>query len=209
VIVTNPFTEAADDVRSVSRGWWVLLVTGIISVVAGGIILFTDWSLADLAVFVGVLFVFRGFFTLFSVPLDGSGRGWTIALGLLEIAFGVMVWAWPEPTLLVLAFWIGWYVMFSGVFTIAGAISGRDVLPYWGWMLAFGILEIALSVWLLARPGITLVAAALAIGIWTVLYGATLIVLAFDVKRLGRNAERYSPGVRDVTTSRDHSRVAS
>jgi uncharacterized membrane protein HdeD (DUF308 family) len=200
VLITNPFSTGSwtrAQIDNVSRGWWVLLITGIVSVIAGGIILFTDWSVGDLAIFVGAVLVFRGFFTMFSVPIDGSVRGWSVAFGLLEVVVGVTVWAWPGPTLLVVAFFIGWWVLFSGLVSIAGAISGRDTLPYWGWILAFGILETLFSFWLLARPGLTLVAAVLAIGFWSTFYGAVQIVLAFEIKNLPWRADTVT---RDLGT---------
>jgi uncharacterized membrane protein HdeD (DUF308 family) len=202
MVATNPFNTAYSLDR-VTRGWWVLLVSGIISVVAGGIILATDWKLDDLAVFIGAVLVFRGLVNTFGVPVDGSSRGWSIALGLLEVALGLMVWAWPSPTLLVIAFWIGWYVLFSGILTISGAIAGRDVLPYWGFLLAFGIAEVLLSFWLLARPSITLVAAVLAIGLWCLVYGVMQIVMAFEIKRMRDGAERMDRSTRDWTAPTD------
>ncbi len=109
MIITNPFSVSAssqDRIDDSSGGWWVILVTGLISVVAGGIILVTDWTVGDLVAFVGALFVIRGIFTTFSAPLDDSGRGWSVVLGLLEVGVGLAVWAWPGPTLLVLAVFI-------------------------------------------------------------------------------------------------------
>src|SRR5437868_81168 len=191
MIVTNPFspgTWTRDQIDNISRNWWVLLLTGIVSIVAGGIILFTDWSVGDLAAFIGAVLVFQGIFTMFSVPLDGSGRGWSVALGLIEALVGLAVWVWPGPTLLVVAFFIGWYVLFSGIMTIAGSISARDVLPYWGLMLAFGVLETLFSLWLLARPGLTLVAGVLAIGLWSLFYGVVQIALSFEIKALPERA---------------------
>jgi uncharacterized membrane protein HdeD (DUF308 family) len=191
MIVTNPFSPGSwtrEQIGSVSRGWWVLLVTGLIGVAAGGIILFAQWTVSDLAVFVGAVLVFRGIFTTLSIPIDGAIRGWSVVLGLLEVAAGIAVWAWPGPTLLVIAFAIGWWVLFSGIMTIAGAISGRGVIPYWGLMLAFGILETLFSFWLLARPGLTLVATVLAIGLWSLIYGVVQIVLAFEIKNLPARA---------------------
>src|SRR5690348_6087764 len=116
MLVTNPLTPGSltkDEIDTVSNGWWTLLVTGVLSAVAGGIILFTDWSIGDLAVFVGLLLLLRGILTMFSVPIDGALRGWAVALGLLEALVGLGVWVWPGPTLLVVAFWIGFYVLFS------------------------------------------------------------------------------------------------
>jgi uncharacterized membrane protein HdeD (DUF308 family) len=198
VLITNPFSLGSwtrEQIENVSRGWWVLLLSGIISVVAGGIILFTDWSVGDLAAFVGALLVLRGIFTMFSIPLDGSGRTWSVALGLLESAVGLAVWIWPGPTLLVIAFWIGWYVLFSGIVAIAGAISGRGILPFWGLTLAFGILEVLLSFWLLARPGLTLVAGVLAIGLWSLIYGVVQIALSFEIRDMPGRANSAARGI--------------
>ena len=203
MIIANPFNITSYEVQAVSRRWWVLLWIGILSVVAGGIVLVADWSVGDLAVFVGALFVFRGFMTMFSVPVDGSSVGWSVALGLLEVALGIMVWAWPGPTMLVIAYMIGWYVLFAGVFTIANSISGRDVLPYWGFLLAFGIIEVLVAFALLSNPGITLLAAIIAIGVWCVLYGVIEIVLAFELKRLSRGPATVAPAARTFATPRD------
>jgi uncharacterized membrane protein HdeD (DUF308 family) len=192
MIVTNPFSVRSwtrAQIENVSRGWWVLLLTGVISVVIGGLVLSIDWTVSDLAVFLGALLVFRGIFMMFSVPVDGAGRGWSVAVGVVEALVGLAVWVWPGPTLLVIAFFIGWYVLFSGIMTIAGAVSGRGVIPYWGWMLGFGILEILFALWLLARPGLTLVAIVLAIGLWSIIYGVVQIVLSFEIKNLPKRLD--------------------
>ena len=202
MIVTNPLSPSSwtkRQVDAVSRGWWVLLFTRVLSVVAGGIILAIDWTVSDLAVFVGALLVFRGIFVMFSVPLDGAVRGWSIALGALEALVGVAVWMWPGPTLLVIAFAIGWWVLFSGIVTVAGAISGRGALPYWGLMLALGIVETLFAFWLLARPGLTLVAAILAIGLSCLIYGIVQIVISFEVKHLPDRVAELGRGLESVS----------
>jgi uncharacterized membrane protein HdeD (DUF308 family) len=202
MLVTNPFSPGSwtrDQIDNVSRNWWVLLLTGIVGVVAGGIILFTDWSVGDLAAFIGAVLLFRGIFMMFSVPLDGSGRGWSVGLGLLEALVGLAVWVWPGPTLLVVAFFVGWFVLFSGIMTTAGSISARGVLPYWGLMLAFGVLETLFSFWLLARPGLTLVAAVLALGLWSMIYGVVQIVLAFETKNLSARADNVDRTLNSVS----------
>lgn len=188
MIVTSPLDTIRSWTRSqveiVSRGWWVLLASGIVSIVAGGIIAVADWTVGDLAVFIGTLLIFRGLFTTFSIPVDGSLRMWSVVLGLVEVAVGVSVWVWPDPTLLVVAFYIGWLLMFRGVMTIIGSVSGRRFVPYWGVILVAGIIEVLLAIYLLGRPGLTLVATVLAIGLTAVFYGVLEAVLAFEVKRL-------------------------
>jgi uncharacterized membrane protein HdeD (DUF308 family) len=205
LIVLNPFASRSVTRRAIediSRGWWVLFVTGIVSLVAGGLILSVNWSVGALATFVGFALVFRGIFTTFGVPVDGSMRGWSVGLGLLEAAVGVAVWVWPAPTLSVLAAFIGWWVLFSGVMAIAGGIAGRHVLPYWVLTLTFGVIEIVVASWLLARPGLTLLAAVLAIGLWCIVYGIVEIMLAFWVKHLPQRVDEFFRDGIDVTGSR-------
>lgn len=204
MIVTNPFSVRSwtrAQIENVSRGWWVVLLTGVISVVIGGLVLSIDWTVSDLAVFLGALLLFRGIFMMFSVPVDGAGRGWSVAVGVVEALVGLAVWVWPGPTLLVIAFFIGWYVLFSGIMTIAGAVSGRGVIPYWGWMLGFGILEILFALWLLARPGLTLVAIVLAIGLWSIIYGVVQIVLSFEIKNLPNRLDNLTADQDAAVTS--------
>jgi uncharacterized membrane protein HdeD (DUF308 family) len=195
VIVTNPFDVKAwtrAQVEQVSRGWWVLLVSGFISAVAGGIIIFNDWTVSDLAVFIGFLLIFRGIFTTLSIPIDGSARTWSVVLGLIEIGVGVAVFAWPGQTLLVVAAFIGWYLLFGGIMAIVGSLSGRRVIPYWGVILALGIIEVGVAFYLLDRPGVTLVAAVLAIGLMALFYGVIEIILAFEVKHLASRFDEFT-----------------
>ena len=199
MIVTNPF-DVRKQIDKIGKRWWLLAVTGILSVVAGAIILGIDWTRSDLAIFVGALFFAHGFLTLFTAPADGSNTGFAMAAGLIEIGLAVVIWSWPSPSLLVIAYAIGWYVLFSGIFTIAGAVSGRDVLPFWGYMLAFGILEVVLSFWLLADPELTLTAAVVAVGLWSIFYGVMQIILAFELHRIGAKAAHIDRGLRDLSS---------
>ena len=200
MIVTNPFSPGSltrETINTVARGWWILLLSGVVGVVAGGIILFTDWTVSQLVTFVGLVFIFRGVLTAVSLPVDGSLRGWAVAVGLLEVGIGIGVFTWPGPTLTVLGLTVGWWVLFSGIMATAGAIAGRDFLPYWGLMLAYGIIETLFAFWLIARPDVTLVATVLAIGLWAMVTGFIQTVLSFELKNLPR---RFDTVVRNYKT---------
>ena len=200
MLVINPNTQQSrvrDSVKTVSSNWWLLLLNGIIGVVAGGLILTIDWTIADLAVFIGALLFVRGIFTAFSLPLNSTARGWAVVMGLLEIGLGVAIFVWPNPTLLVVAALIGWWVLFSGVTTISGSIATRQVMPHWGLALTLGIVETVLAFYLLGQPGLTLLTAVLALGIWSTFYGVMEIAVAFEVKNL---PTRFDEAVRDLST---------
>jgi uncharacterized membrane protein HdeD (DUF308 family) len=208
MMVTSPIATIGSwtraQVEMISRGWWVLLATGIVSIVSGSVIAFADWTVGDLVVFIGTLLILRGLLTMFSVPVDGSLRTWSVVLGVVEVAVGVSVWVWPNPTLLFVAFYIGWLLMFRGVMTIFGSVSGRRFLPYWGVLLVAGILEVLVSFYLLGRPGLTLVATVLAIGLTAVFYGVLEVMTAFEVKRLPERLDELT-GTSEEKTHTDRS----
>ena len=204
MIVTNFFSPGSltsETISTVSRAWWILLLSGIVGIVGGGILVFNDWTVAQLVTFVGVLLIFQGIFTAVRMPLDGSVRGWSVAAGLLEIGVGTAVFTWPEPTLSVLAATIGWWVLFSGTMTTIGAIAGRDFLPYWGLMLAYGVLETVLSFYLIARPDVTLVATVLAIGLWAMVTGFMHVILSFELKNLPRRFDTSARQFKSTATA--------
>jgi uncharacterized membrane protein HdeD (DUF308 family) len=173
----------------VTKGWWVLLLTGLVSILAGGVIVSSEWTADGLVAFVGTLLILRGALTTFSIPVDGSLRTWSIVLGVVEVFVGIGVFVWPGPALLVVALSIGWLLLFRGTMAIIGSIIGRKVLPYWGLILATGILEAVVAIYLLGRPGLTLLATVFAIGFASMLYGVLEVVTAFGVKNLPWRSE--------------------
>lgn len=200
MLVISPNTQQSwvrDSVNAVSRNWWLLVVNGVIGVIAGGLILAINWTIADLAVFIGGLLFVRGIFTASSLPVNSTARVWAVVMGLLEIGLGVAIFVWPNPTLLVVAALIGWWVLFSGVMTIGGSIATRHVMPYWGLALTLGIVETVLAFYLLGQPGLTLLTAVLALGIWSIFYGVIEVAVAFEVRNL---PNRFDKAVRDLST---------
>src|SRR4051794_17739360 len=83
-----------------AKYWWVMLVRGIILVLLG--IAMFAWPQATLLVFVvlfaaylfvdGVMSIVQGF----AQRQDGQPSGWSFAQGVLAIAFGIAVLAWPD-----------------------------------------------------------------------------------------------------------------
>jgi uncharacterized membrane protein HdeD (DUF308 family) len=80
----------------------------------------------------------------------------------------------------------------------SAAIGGRDVLPYRGLTLAFGLVETLFAFWLLARPGLTLVAMVLGIGLWTTIHGIVQIILSIEMKHLPKRVDGVVRGVKAV-----------
>ena len=170
--------------ESVARNWWILLLNGIVLVVAGFLIFSIDWTIRELATFIGALFVFQGLAHALTTGIDARVRQVNVISGLLSIAAGVAIIVWPKPGLTAVAIFLAAWLIVSGTMAIAGAFAARRILPNWWLLLLLGLVEIPLGVLALANPGATLAAIITVGGIWAVAVGVMRIVLSFEVKRL-------------------------
>jgi len=170
--------------RHIARNWWVLLLNGVPLIVAGVLIFSIDWTLRDLATFIGALFIFQGIAEALTGGIDARVRQANAFAGLLSIATGVLIIVWPKPGLLAVAIVLGGWLIVMGMLAVAGSIAAREILPGWWLLLIVGLLEIPLGVLALANPGATLAALVTVAGIWAVTIGVLRVVLAFEVKRL-------------------------
>jgi uncharacterized membrane protein HdeD (DUF308 family) len=180
--IGHRLTRAA--AAQVSRNWWMLLLNGILLVAAGVVIFSIDWTVRELATFIGALFIFQGVVEALTTGIDARVRRANVVSGLLSIATGVVIIAWPGPGLLAVAIFLGAWLIVSGTIGMTGAFAARRILPDWWLLLIAGVLEIALGVLALATPGATLAALITVAAIWAVVIGVMRIVMAFEIKRL-------------------------
>jgi uncharacterized membrane protein HdeD (DUF308 family) len=183
---TTPFAHklTRDAAQQVARNWWMLLLNGALLIVAGVLIFSIDWTVRELATFIGALFIFQGLVEALTTGIDARVRQTNVLTGLLSIAAGVLIIVWPEPGLLAVAIILGAWLIVTGTLAITGAFAARQILPNWWLLLIIGLLEIPLGVLALANPGATLAALITVAGIWAIAVGVMRIVLAFEVKRL-------------------------
>jgi uncharacterized membrane protein HdeD (DUF308 family) len=173
-----------DVAEQLARSWWVPLLNGVVLVIVGFLIFSIDWTIRELATFIGAVFIFQGISTALETGIDFRVRRANVVTGLLSAAAGVAIIVWPKPGLTVLAIFIAAFFIVSGTLTIIGAFAARDLLPNWWLLLILGLLEIPLGVLALATPGATLAALITVGGIWAVALGVMRIVVAFELRRL-------------------------
>ena len=106
-----------------------------------------------------------------------------IARGVLAIAFGVMVYAWPAITITALIVVFGVYAFADGVFLIVKAIGGwkaRDDR----WLLLFeGFLGIGIGLMAFLAPGVTAIGLLFYIAAWSLATGILEIVGAIRLRK--------------------------
>jgi uncharacterized membrane protein HdeD (DUF308 family) len=183
-----------DEAEQVAKGWWLILLTGLISLVFGALILAIDWSVSSLAAFVGALFIIQGAAFLITRPLDGGSRSTNVIAGLLGIGAGIALLVWPDRGLYVLALFVGIWIVVSGLLHIVGAFVNRHA-PHWWLVLILGLIEVPIGIWAMRRPGLTLAVIITLTGVWAIVTGIWQCLIAFEVRNLPRKLSRMRPAV--------------
>ncbi|MCW3031560.1 MAG: hypothetical protein JWM66_1693 [Solirubrobacterales bacterium] len=186
-------TLSREAAERIAGYWRQLLLNGLLLIVSGVLIFSIDWTIRSLATFIGALFVFQGLTETLNAGIDARVRRANVATGLLSIAVGIAIIVWPSPGLLVLAVFLGAWLIVSGTVTISGSLAAQRLLPNWWLLLIMGLLEIPLGVLALADPGATLAALVTVGGIWAVAVGVMRTVISFELKRLPEDLDRLFP----------------
>jgi uncharacterized membrane protein HdeD (DUF308 family) len=181
-----------DEAEQVAKDWWLFLLAGVTSLVFGALILSVDWSVDSLAAFVGTLFIIQGAAYFVTRPLDGGTRSMNLLAGLLGIAAGIVLLAWPGRGLYTLAVFAGVWIVVSGLLHIVGAFVNRHA-PQWWLVLLLGLIEVPIGIWALRRPGLTLAVIVTLAGAWTIVTGIWQVLLAFEARNLPRRFRGVSP----------------
>jgi uncharacterized membrane protein HdeD (DUF308 family) len=110
---------------------------------------------------------------------------WSLVLrGLLGIILGILTFAWPGVTLMVLVFLFAAYALVNGVFSIIGAIRAVEHRERWGALVLEGIVGIAAAVITVLFPPVTALALVYLVGAWAILTGCLEIASAVRLRRV-------------------------
>lgn len=171
--------------------WWLVLLRGIAAVFFGLIAFFMPAeTLITMAYFLGVYIFIDGLLTIIAAIRDSSDVNWGfVALrGGLGILIGIIVFAMPvlfsAVTGLYLLYLIAIFAMFSGIVDVISGWRLRRQIDDEVWMIIGGILAFLLGVLILAAPFVFGLAVVRAIGAMAVIFGISLMSLAFRVRNL-------------------------
>ncbi|GAA1848632.1 HdeD family acid-resistance protein [Pseudonocardia ailaonensis] len=168
--------------------WWMVLIRAVLMVIFGVVTL----SSPGIALF-ALVFVF-GFYAI----LDGLTAivagvrsratekqwGWMVAQGVISVLAGLVALVWPGGTAVTLLYVIAFWAIVLGVATIAEAIRTRRTHDRWYWTLAGGVLDIIFGIVLLVQPLSGIIALLFVVGIFAIVAGIVMAVLAFRIRKL-------------------------
>ena len=186
----HPFSPA--DVRSavsaaIHRHWGLFLTEGIVLIILGTLALLVPAvaSVAATIVFGWILLLSGVVGLIATFRAQGSpGFTWSLISALLGIAAGIILLTMPVQGALSLTAVLIAFLLVEGVATVLFALEHRKGSSgRWSWVLASGVVDLALGIILLAGlPGTAVWALGLLIGINMIFGGWSLVSMALHAR---------------------------
>jgi uncharacterized membrane protein HdeD (DUF308 family) len=110
---------------------------------------------------------------------------WAIALrGAFAVLFGILSFAWPELTIVVLVALFGAWALIDGILLLIATWRQAERGRRWSPLLVEGILGVAAAAVTFLWPDITALALLFVIGAWAIVTGLTEIAAAIAMRRV-------------------------
>ena len=174
---------------SVGRGWWLILLFGVLSTIFGLIAIFDPVTAgAGITWAIGVLAIAEGVLTLIAMfNKDGPfSRGWMIFYAVVSLLFGVMAVFNPVSMAATLVTVTGVWFIVAGVMRIVFAVRIRKEINNEWTLILVGLLGVALGLMMLIAPIAGLIVAVIWIGVGALIYGLLQIYVAFKIRKLSQ-----------------------
>lgn len=171
------------------KHWWVSLLIGIIAVIVGLFCMFTPFTtFAALTILFVVSFFVGGICEIvFAISNKNIMRnwGWTLAMGIIDLIFAIILLANMELAPIMLCYLIAFWMLIQSIWGIGMAFDLQPVQNSgWGWLLALSILGVFASILLLFQPAVAGLFAAYILSFSFLFYGIFRIYLAFRLKSM-------------------------
>lgn len=177
--------------------WWALVLRGIAAILFG--VLAFVWPAITLTALVflwGAYALVDGAFAIAAgIKIHGENKRWWVLLleGILSVAAGVLAFAIPGITALVLLILIAAWAIVTGVFEIAAAIQLRKYITG-EWMLVLaGIASVLFGALLFLNPTAGALAVVWLIGAYAIVFGVLLVALGIRLHSMIKTSGRMSP----------------
>jgi len=170
--------------EALAQRWWAVGLRGILGIIFGLLCVLTPGIAigAFVIVFAAYMFVDGVFAILSGIRAARSGERWGLLVleGIVDLAAGAIAIAWPAITIVALVWIVAIWAIVSGALMLATAVGLN--LDYGRWWLALGgIASLVFGILLIIEPFIGAVVLTLWIGVYALVFGGLLLVLAFQL----------------------------
>jgi uncharacterized membrane protein HdeD (DUF308 family) len=176
-------------VQVLARNWWALALRGGVAVLFGLIALFMPGlTLVALVFLFGAYSFVDGVFAVAAAVRAAETHhrwGWLLIEGLAGILTGIITFVWPSITAFVLLYLIAIWALVTGVLEIMAGLHLRGHLGNEWMLLLGGVASIVFGVLLILQPMAGALALAWLIGLYALVFGVLMLILAFRMRGHG------------------------
>jgi uncharacterized membrane protein HdeD (DUF308 family) len=166
--------------------WWLVALRGLVAVLFG--VLALVWpgvTMITLVWLFGAFALVNGILSLIfaaKAPRGYPRMGSLILGGLLGILAGLLAFVMPAITGLGLLLLIAAWAIVTGIMELIAAIRLRKIITNEWLLVLTGVLSIVFGVLLILMPAAGALALVWWIGIWALVFGILLMVVAFRMR---------------------------
>jgi len=183
------------ELKALQPDWIWFFVLGVALMSLGVLAIASAFFVSVLTVVMfGVLLLVGGIGLVVSSFWTGKWSGFLLHLlqGLLYLIVGILIIDTPVQSTMALSLMMAVFFMVAGVFRIIATLVLR--FPNWGWPLLSGFVSLLLGILIYRQwPASGLWVIGLFIGIEMVFYGWSWVMLAFNVRDIGKVETKGTP----------------
>jgi uncharacterized membrane protein HdeD (DUF308 family) len=166
------------EIRALTWGWWLALLIGALSIVAGIIVILKPSnSLSTLAVILGIFILIDGIFEIAGAILgDTESRGLLAVIGTLSVIAGVLLIRHPLGGVRAVALLLGIWLIAAGVVRLISAFAfpGDRI-----WRIIVALVLGLFGIVIVSAPHIGYATLALIAGICFICYGIGMLAVGW------------------------------
>jgi uncharacterized membrane protein HdeD (DUF308 family) len=168
-----------------AQNWWAVALRGVFAIIFALIAFFSPGAtLLSLALFFSAYMLVDGVFGIVSgVRAASNHQRWGLLVleGILNILVGVIAFMMPDLTVLFFVTMMAVWSLITGVLMIVAAFKLNPTYGR-GWLICSGLVSVLFGIALLVAPLIGAVVLTWWLGAYALVFGVSLLVLAFKLK---------------------------
>jgi uncharacterized membrane protein HdeD (DUF308 family) len=168
-----------------AANWWAVALRGLFAVLFG--VLTFAWpgiTIATLVILFAAYLLVDGVFGIVAAVRAATHHGrWGLLLleGIVDILAGIAVFVWPAAAVIVYVYLIAGWAIVSGGLMLGAAFAMSLEHGRW-WLALGGVVSVIWGILLFLSPAAGAVVLALWLGAYALVFGITLLILAFRLR---------------------------
>jgi len=176
-----------------AQNWWVLALRGVLGILFGLIaFVYPGATMLSLVLVFAAYALVDGIFAIVSAVRAARKHerwGLLVAEGMANILTGIIAFVWPGITVVAFVLLMAAWALVSGTLMLAAALRLRKDHGR-GWLAFGGVVSILYGLLLAIAPLIGALVLTWWLGAYAIIFGAALLVLAFQLRARKDDAPR-------------------